>query len=110
MATNGFFDHTNLKGEDPTDRAIRNQYIVEKYIGEGYYSVGIGENLGSMPTGNVEGMGYIYSDADIIGKAHVDSWMDSSGHRENILNPEYDVIGVGVAYDGVYYVATQNFK
>ena len=110
MATNSFFDHTNLKGEDPTDRAIRNHYIVEKKLGGGYYSVGIGENIGSMPTGNVEGMGYVYSDADSIGKAHVDSWMDSQGHRENILNPEYDVIGVGVAYGGVYYVATQNFK
>ena len=110
MATNGFFDHTNLKGEDPTDRAIRNQYDVEKKLGAGYYSVGIGENIGSMPTGNVVGMGYVYSDADSIGKAHVDSWMDSPGHRENILNPEYDVIGVGVAYDGIYYIATQNFK
>jgi len=109
MATNNFFDHTNLKGEDPTDRAIRHQYPIKKRLDRRTYSVGIAENIGSMPTGNVEGIGYVYSDVD-IGNALVNSWMASPGHRENILNPEYDVIGVGVAFDGFYYIATQNFK
>ena len=109
MVTNDFFDHINLMGEDPTDRATRHQYPIKKYLGGRTYSIGIAENIGTMPTGNVEGIGYVYSDVDSIGKALVDSWMASPGHRENILNPEYDVIGVGVAYDGKYYVATQNF-
>jgi len=109
MATNNFFDHTNLKGEDPTDRAIRHQYPIKKRLDRRTYSVGIAENIGSMPTGNVEGIGYVYSDED-IGNALVNSWMASPGHRENILNSEYDVIGVGVAFDGQYYVATQNFQ
>ncbi len=30
----------------------------------------------------------------------VDSWMNSSGHRANILNPNYNQIGVGVARKG----------
>ncbi|NOR59476.1 MAG: hypothetical protein GQ469_02420, partial [Methanosarcinales archaeon] len=110
MVTNDFLDHINLMGENPTDRATRHKYPIKKYLGGRTYSIGIAENIGSMPTGNVEGIGYIYSDVDSIGKALVDSWMASSGHRENILNPEYDVIGVGVAFDGQYYVATQNFK
>ena len=109
MAQNDFFDHMNLNGQDPTDRAIAGGYSVHKELSGGWYSEGIAENIGSMPTGSVVGYGYISRDADEIGKAHVDSWMDSSGHRANILSGDYDKLGVGVAYDGLYYVATQNF-
>jgi len=111
MATNNFFNHINLNGEDPTARAIRMRYNVHKELGGGWYSDGIAENIGKMPTGNVEGMGYISNDADSIARAQVESWMESPGHKANILDPQYDVIGVGVAYDGsLYYVCTQNFK
>lgn len=33
-------------------------------------------------------------------KATVDAWMDSPGHRENILNPDYRELGVGYIYAG----------
>lgn len=38
------------------------------------------------------------------------SWMDSPPHRENILNPNYNVVGIGVAHtdDGLWY-GTQDF-
>lgn len=38
-------------------------------------------------------------------RAAVDGWMDSPGHRANILTPTYDRTGVGVAVDedGAYY-------
>jgi uncharacterized protein YkwD len=38
------------------------------------------------------------------------AWMHSPPHRENMLNPEYNVVGIGVAKndDGVYF-ATQDF-
>jgi uncharacterized protein YkwD len=29
----------------------------------------------------------------------VDGWMNSAGHRENILRPQFTEVGVGVAYD-----------
>jgi len=110
MAQNHFFSHVNLKGEDPTDRARRHCLNVEKSIGGGLYVVGIGENIGKMPTGNVVGIGYISDNPDSIATAQVQSWMGSSGHRANILDPQYDRIGVGVAYDGMYYISTQNFQ
>ncbi|MCF7798511.1 hypothetical protein K9M74_01260 [Candidatus Woesearchaeota archaeon] len=109
MVENDFFSHDNLKGEDPTDRAIRHGYNVHKELGGGWYSDGIAENIGKMPTGDVEGMGYVSSDADSIAKAHVESWMDSPGHRANILESKYSILAVGCAYDGLYYVCTQNF-
>ena len=40
-------------------------------------------------------------------KAVVDAWMNSSGHRANILNPAFTHIGVGYAKDGNYW--TQMF-
>ena len=36
-------------------------------------------------------------------------WLDSQGHYENIINPSYTQMGVGVAYDeGILYL-TQFF-
>ena len=40
-------------------------------------------------------------------KAVVDGWMNSSGHRANILNPSFTHIGVGYTSDGNYW--TQMF-
>lgn len=40
-------------------------------------------------------------------QAVVDSWMNSSGHRANILNASYTQIGVGYAANGRYW--TQMF-
>ena len=57
----------------------------------------------------VGGMGYISNEVESIAKAQVKSWMDSPGHKANILNPQYSHLGVGVVYDGLYYVSTQNF-
>jgi uncharacterized protein YkwD len=115
MVKMDFFSHTNLKGEDPTARAIRMGYNVHKELGGGWYSDGIAENIGKMPiveTINIfYPINYALVDADEIAKKQVDSWMNSVGHRANILNSQYSVIGVGVAYDGrLYYISTQNFK
>jgi len=109
MAAYGYFDHINPKGEDPTDRALRDGYPVIKSLGRGRISTGIGENIGMMPTGNVAEVGYVDEDAAAIARAMVAMWMASPGHRENILAPGYDRIGVGVAYDGTSYIATQDF-
>lgn len=39
-----------------------------------------------------------------------DGWMDSPGHRENLLRPDYTHLGVGVAHDPDHgYYLTQNF-
>ena len=110
MVDRSFFSHDNPSGEDPTERANRNRYASTKELGSGYFMTGIAENIGKMPTGNVEGIGYVADTPESIAKAHVDSWMESPGHRQNILDPRYDTLGVGVAFDGQFYVATQNFN
>ncbi|MBR5044091.1 MAG: secretion protein, partial [Clostridia bacterium] len=40
-------------------------------------------------------------------EAVVDGWMNSEGHRANILNPSFTVIGVGYVPEGNYW--TQMF-
>jgi len=39
----------------------------------------------------------------------VDGWMNSPGHRKNILKAEYDEAGMGVAYANSYVIITQVF-
>jgi uncharacterized protein YkwD len=109
MADNGFFSHENLDGESPSMRADRHGLETQKPRGNGVVSVGIGENIHMLPAGHVVGVGYVDRNPHRIASAQVDSWMDSPGHRRNVLSNEYTRIGVGVAHDGTYYFSTQNF-
>jgi uncharacterized protein YkwD len=51
-----------------------------------------------------------YMTREEIASQVVDGWINSPGHRENILNARYDREGIGIAVssDGKVYV-TQNF-
>lgn len=48
--------------------------------------------------------------AQQFARVAVEGWMESPGHRENILNPRYDSSGVGVAMVGDRAFATQVFR
>lgn len=72
MADQVYFDHTGLDGSRPWDRAARAGY------GGGF----IGENI-------AQGYG---TEASVM-----DGWMNSPGHRANILNCGYTHLGVGYA-------------
>ncbi|GAA2457348.1 CAP domain-containing protein [Streptomyces mauvecolor] len=72
MAARGFFDHTDPDGRTPWDRAAK----------AGIQGLG-GENIAR-------------GQADA--KAVMDAWMNSPGHRANILNCEYKALGVGVHF------------
>jgi len=50
-----------------------------------------------------------YSSNDEMASEIVLGWMNSPGHRANILNPEYDEAGIGLAYVNGYIIATQDF-
>lgn len=102
MANNDYYSHVNLMGQDPTDRAKQNSYNCVKNYGS-YYTEGISENIASI------GFDYWKNDKQFA-KEFVDSWMDSPGHRDNILNSDYDKLGVGVSNSGDGWIlATQNF-
>ncbi|MFF8783436.1 CAP domain-containing protein [Streptomyces sp. NPDC015125] len=69
MARRGFFDHTDPDGDTPWDRARA----------AGISDLG-GENIAR---------------GQATAQAVMDSWMNSPGHRANILNCDYKTLGVG---------------
>jgi uncharacterized protein YkwD len=83
MAARGFFDHTDPDGNDPWDRAT---------------ALGI-TNLGG------ENIARGQADAQAV----MDAWMNSTGHRANILDCDYTTIGIGIHFgpDGPWW--TQDF-
>jgi uncharacterized protein YkwD len=85
MATGGYFSHYNRFGDGPGDREWNAGYRWNAY----------GENIA-----------WGQRDANSVMRA----WMNSPGHRHNILNCRYRSVGVGVAYNsrGVPYW-TQDF-
>jgi uncharacterized protein YkwD len=48
-------------------------------------------------------------DPEAFARRAVQGWMESEGHRENILSAAYQRSGVGVAISGSYVYATQVF-
>lgn len=111
MAHRGFFDHTNPDGEDPADRADRHHYDQSRTLPDGTSFYGIGENIVKIPVEkDVYGFGEIRNDDPYeIAQVAIESFMDSPPHKEALLLPAHEKIGIGVAFDGEYYYATQNF-
>ncbi|MEU5508399.1 CAP domain-containing protein [Streptomyces fungicidicus] len=83
MADRGFFDHTNPDGDTPWDRA---------------QAAGI-SNLGG------ENIARGQADAAAV----MEAWMDSPGHKANILNCDFKTLGVGVHMGSGGPWWTQNF-
>jgi hypothetical protein len=89
MFKNQYFEHTSPSGQGISELAkeVNYEYIV------------IGENLA---------LGNFKNDAILV-----QSWMESPGHRANILNPQYKEIGIAVekgVFEGrVTWLAVQHF-
>ncbi|SDM49314.1 CAP domain-containing protein [Allokutzneria albata] len=87
MARHNYFSHTGKDGSSPGDRIAR----------AGYHGRAWAENIAAG-----------YRDSDIA----VREWMNSPGHRRNILNCDLRELGVGyVSQPGTRYTRywTQNF-
>ncbi|NWF28935.1 CAP domain-containing protein [Streptomyces sp. PKU-EA00015] len=83
MAVRGFFDHTNPDGQTPWDRAAAANVA----------------NLGG------ENIARGQADAGAV----LNAWMQSEGHRANILNCDFTTMGVGVYMGDGGPWWTQNF-
>ncbi len=115
MAEREYFAHETPEGLTPTDRADQKGYSCQKMVGLLIYS-GLAENIfqghlfDSYYTINGEITSYEWNTEEEIAKITVDGWMNSPGHRENILTEIFDREGIGVKIteDHKVYV-TQNF-
>jgi uncharacterized protein YkwD len=83
MAARNFFDHTDPDGKDPWQRAA----------GLGITDLG-GENIARGQA----------TPQDVM-----DAWMNSPGHRANILNCDFTTLGVGVHFGSGGPWWTQDF-
>ena len=114
MAERNYFSHDTPEGLDPTDRGRNAGYNCRKDYGA-YISFGLAENIyqGGLIslTTFINGVAsHDWFTLEEIAAGAVESWMNSRGHRENILDSSYDRTGIGVAIaeDGKVYF-TQNF-
>jgi uncharacterized protein YkwD len=98
MARRHFFAHVNPSGEDPTARGRRAGYECRRILGD-RIRVGLAENL-------YEASGTARED---IEHTSVAGWMNSPGHRANILEKNYSRSGGGVAVAGDAVYITQLF-
>ncbi|MGQ9787558.1 MAG: CAP domain-containing protein [Anaerolineae bacterium] len=78
MRDQNFFSHTDLNGVDPCTRMTDAGYVWQA----------CGENIGA---------GYPTAQAVFQG------WMNSPGHRNNLLSPDFTEIGVGYTVGGSYH-------
>jgi hypothetical protein len=67
-----------------------------------------GENIAKIPIGNVRGLGFI--SRRNIAHAFMKTWMNSTGHRENILSSGYCSMCIGITTHGNYYYGVQIFR
>jgi uncharacterized protein YkwD len=114
MAANGYMAHVNREGRDPTQRAQAAGYTCSRVIGRMVYS-GVSENIfqnNLYGRKTVRGVQIVYewNNEEKIAASSVKGWMESSGHRSNILNSIHAATGVGVAIASDYKVyITQEF-
>jgi hypothetical protein len=87
MASRGRISHSSTDGRS----------YMERLVEEGFYFIAIGENVALSP-------GYM---PELIHQA----LMESQGHRENILDPKFDQVGIGaILKKNKGYFITQDFR
>jgi len=104
MAEDEYFSHETPEGLDPTDRASKADYICQYQIGNLIYS-GIGENIHMVTGTSVSFM----STPESIAELAVSGWMESPGHKKNILTSNFTKEGIGVSISTFTIHVTQNF-
>ena len=124
MAEASVFGHS-IGGQDANDRAADAGYECRAHREDGSYTYGLGENIA------LRGRVYLWRgrgsrwwpeeyevDSRAMARVLVERWMNSPGHRQNILGRQARRIGVGVAvaeevkfgYINETVYATQNFS
>ena len=106
MANRHYFEHDTPEGLTFFDRYKQAGYVCEKRtnISQNSYSIMEGgENIfqnnlyNSYETMNGIIVSYDWNDMDALASSTVQGWMQSTGHRENILTAIFDSEGIGVA-------------
>ncbi len=108
MSDRNYFAHISPDGLNASARATLDGLATEALMKDGRTKSGVGENIFydrlysgkrlSVKEGKRE-IVFLWRDADAIAVLAVTGWMNSPGHRANILGPFYDSQGIGVVVD-----------
>jgi len=120
MAAQSFFSHVNPSGQDVNDRAAELGLECRVATSETTQNIGFAENLYTAhlyqshrvtkaPDGTVVDQTYDWKSPDAMAQEVVQGWLDSPGHRQNLLHPQYHAESIGVTVEGRTYYVTQVF-
>ena len=113
MASRRYFSHDSPEGHDFSFRYRREGYTCSLRIGNtvhmGAENIFLNVRFNSVTTVNGKAY-YDWNSEEQIAETTVRGWMDSPGHRKNILMPHWRNEGIGVflSPDDKIYI-TQNF-
>jgi len=116
MVVRNFFEHENPDGLNARARGEAAGYPCRKDYGT-YYTEGLSENLyqgyrynnyWTAPNGTI--VKYEWNTLEQVAQQAVNGWMNSEGHRKNIVDTHFTQEGIGIAFstDEKIYV-TENF-
>lgn len=93
MSGRNYFEHESPEGDGPRDRYREARYPCNSS----------GENLFFHGRASLTAEG--------LAESIMQGWLDSEGHKENILRPQYSREGIGIVYDEDQsaWLATANF-
>lgn len=120
MAARSFFSHENPTGEDVNDRAAALGLNCTVTTSETTQNIGFAENLYTASLyhshhvkkasdGTVVDQTYDWKSPAAMAQEVVQGWLESTGHRRNLLHPEYRAESIGVAVEDRSYYVTQVF-
>lgn len=98
MVRRGYTSHINPDGLDPTARAKKTGFNTDKKLKNGIRR-GVGENIYEHQAIMVEDGVHkpIIEPPITVSEKAIDGWMNSPGHRKNIMNEGYTKVGTGVS-------------
>jgi uncharacterized protein YkwD len=91
-----FFAHRNPDGQRAGDRARRAGYAFRSY-GENLFRGHLYDTINEIRRGDHVETAYVWHTPDTLARLVVQSWLESPGHRTNMLSPAFDFGGVGIA-------------
>ena len=98
MGERGFYSHVDPDGLTPNDR-------ITAALGDTYYLAGTSENIAYFESSR----GFSQDEHTAIARQFMNGWMNSPGHRANILRESSTHIGIGLRSSGNRVYATQKF-
>ena len=120
MAKRDFYSHLNPDKEDPSARAVRHGWANSKASSSSADArvSGLAENIGrigryhsfrrEVRDGKVLRVIFRWYSSEQMAEQVVKGWLNSPSHRKNLLDPEFELEGIGLGVRREHVYVTQN--